>query len=539
MIMNLQFKYRINNSTSVTETTKLLHTLGEQITKLMSPKLTDCLKESPIPLVITLVANPHAEELEGSFNHKNGIYSIVSKKIESDINIYTFRNKLGRIDLLSHTDIFLVAIGLEEYKFVLEQNDKDEEDDKPVFEVKNPKWDLEDVLLPDDIKIRINRAIAIIEHKDLIFNKWGFSKIDKATKSIICFYGPAGTGKTMTAEAIASRLNKKIVHSSYAEIESKWVGEGAKNLHAIFSFAEENDAVLFFDEADSFLSSRIQTTESSSDKHYNRMSNELFQLLEEFNGCVIFATNLLTDVDAAFKSRIIDSIKFALPDSDARITLIKKMIPREFPLTELDDNQYKILAEISDGFSGRDIRKSVLLSLAGAATIYSQNNVFVFSFNDLKEGFEEVKNSRDMMNAENGILPNDITEELLQNQKRNENLIDIALYAMHSDGILNESEKTIIREFSKTLLGIEENSFALPEKGLSVICEEAKQGGYAKDLLDTAIRVIAVDGIFTPTEKDFIQSILSAMNTEIDTDDFFEYCQNMANSYKYWSNVVI
>lgn len=539
MIMNLQFKYRINNSTSVIDSTKLLHTLGEQITKLMSTKLADSLKKSPVPLVITLVANPYAEELEGSFNHKNGIHSIVSKKIESDVNIYTFRNKLGIINSLSHTDVVLVAIGLEEYKFVVEQNDKNVEDNKPVFEVKTPKWDLEDVLLPDDIKDRINRAIAIIEYKDLIFNKWGFSKIDKATKSIICFYGPAGTGKTMTAEAIASRLNKKIVHSSYAEIESKWVGEGAKNLHAIFSFAEENDAVLFFDEADSFLSSRIQTTESSSDKHYNRMSNELFQLLEEFNGCIIFATNLLTDVDAAFKSRIIDSIKFTLPDSDARITLIKKMIPREFPLTELDDNQYNILAEITEGFSGRDIRKSVLLSLAGAATRYSKNNVFVFSFNDLREGFEEVKNSRDMMNAENGIIPNDVTEELLKNQRRNENLVDIAIYAMHSDGILKESEKLIIRELSKALMGVEDNSYAIPEKSLSVICEEAKQGGYAKDLLDTAIRVIAVDGIFTPTEKDFIQTVLSIMNIETDTDSLFKYCQDMANSYNYWSNVEI
>ena len=87
--------------------------------------------------------------------------------------------------------------------------------------------------------------------------------------------------------------------ASYASIESKWVGEGPKNLRRIFSDAEEQDAILFFDEADSFLSKRVSNAETGSDKHYNRRSNEMFQLLESYNGIVIFATNLVSDFDTA------------------------------------------------------------------------------------------------------------------------------------------------------------------------------------------------------------------------------------------------
>ena len=344
----------------------------------------------------------------------------------------------------------------------------------------------------------------------------------------------------MTAEAIASRLGKKIVHSSYAEIESKWVGEGAKNLHAIFSFAEENDAVLFFDEADSFLSSRIQSTESSSDKHYNRMSNELFQLLEEFNGCIIFATNLLTDVDVAFKSRIIDSIRFNLPDEDGRKTLIKKMIPSEYPLINLSGEEYSVLSALSDGFSGRDIRKAVLLSLAESAIRYTREGVNHFDFEDIKSGFEEVKNAREAMDAENGIIPADEANEILQNQKRNENIVDIAIYAMYSDGVLEDSEKNIIRELSKALLGVaEEEPFEVPQKPLVEICNEAVHGGYVKDILDTAIRVIVVDGIFAETEKEFIITLLSLLKLNIDQEKLFDYCQNLSDNYKYWNSIDI
>ncbi|MBU5479439.1 ATP-binding protein [Eubacterium sp. MSJ-13] len=60
----------------------------------------------------------------------------------------------------------------------------------------------------------------------------------------------------MTAEAVAKALNKKVYHINYSELESKYVGETPKNIRRAFECAARDDAVLIFDEADSFLGKR-------------------------------------------------------------------------------------------------------------------------------------------------------------------------------------------------------------------------------------------------------------------------------------------
>lgn len=544
--MNIEFIKKADRSTSAIETLKALYKVEGNLGNLISSsKLKEYLKKSPVKIVITLIANPTEVELEGSHSHNDKIKSIVSTKIASDPNIYSFRNRLGSISVPEELETLLIAVGLCEYKIEEKENNTqlpDEDDERPIFLAKEPKYSFNEVLLDTETKERIIRALAIIKNRELIFDKWGYSKLDKATKSIICFYGPAGTGKTMTAEAIGDYLNKKVVHSSYAQIESKWVGEGAKNLHAIFQFAEENDAVLFFDEADSFLSSRLQTTESGSDKHYNRMSNELFQLLEEFNGCVIFSTNLLTDVDQAFKSRIIDSIEFKLPDVDTRIELIKRHIPANFPLANpINDSDYNELAALIDGFSGRDIRKSMLLSLAGAAVRYSEENIESFSFEDIKAGFLEVKHYKDSMSAAEGNIPTDVVEDLILRQKINENIIDVAIYSLYADGVLKDSERVLLNELSRALLGMTyDEVIPLPERSLEEICKDVIEQGVSKDILDTAIKVLSVDGEVDNTEVDFLKRLTRNLNyPESVIDSIIEYCKRTAELNMTWKELVL
>ena len=62
--------------------------------------------------------------------------------------------------------------------------------------------------------------------------------------------GPPGTGKTICAEAVAHALGMKLLVVDYAEAESMWVGETPKNIARLFRAAADEDAVLFFDEAD-------------------------------------------------------------------------------------------------------------------------------------------------------------------------------------------------------------------------------------------------------------------------------------------------
>jgi len=539
--MNVKFFNSINNCNSAIEASIAMEKVQKEITSLLNSRVKDYLKGSPISLAVTIIANPDDGELFKAHKHNEKIWSVLSDELASDPNLYAFRNRLGSIDIPPVFKRLLIALGIEQYTPASKStssNDgnSDDDDDRPVFKLKEPKWNLDDVILDEVTRLRILRALSIIENQSIIFDEWGFRDIDKSTKSIICFYGAPGTGKTRTAEAIASYLKKTIVHSSYAEIESKWVGEGAKNLHAIFQFAEENNAVLFFDEADSFLSSRIKSTEGSSDKHYNRMSNELFQLLEDFNGCVVFSTNLLTDVDDAFKSRIIDSIKFELPDATTRVKLIKLHIPSKFPLSEeITDEQYMTIAEIADGFSGRDIRKSVLLSLAGASLKKVKEGVNSFGYDDIVSGFIEVSEYKKNMLGEEGVIPIEEVENVIANQKKNENLVDLAIYSMYSDGVLHSSEIQLIKEYSKALLGASVNEpIELPSKSLQNICIDAVNHNYAEEALDVALRVIAADGDFADGESHFITELAKLLKFDTSIEKIIEYGKHLTEVNRQW-----
>lgn len=537
--MNVKFFNSVNNCSSAIEASIALETVQKQISSLLNSKVKDYLKGSPLSLAITIIANPNEDQLLNAHKHNDKVWSVLSDELSSDPNLYAFRNRLGSIDIPSIFKGVLIALGLSQFipdSQSKSRNNDDDDDEKPVFTLKNPKWTLDDVILGDETKSQILRALSIIENKDLIFQEWGFEKVDKSTKSIICFYGAPGTGKTRTAEAIAAYLKKPIVHSSYAEIESKWVGEGAKNLHAIFEFAETNDAVLFFDEADSFLSSRIKSTEGSSDKHYNRMSNELFQLLEDFNGCVVFSTNLLTDVDEAFKSRIIDSIKFELPDVETRIKLIKLHIPDKFPISEeISEEQYIHIAEIADGFSGRDIRKSILLSLAGASLKKVRDGIQSFGYDDIVAGFIEVSDYKKAMLGEEGFIPVNEVEDIIAKQKKNENLVDLAIYAMYSDGLLHESEIQLIKEYSNALLGSPvEEPIELPSKSIQNICMDAINNNYTNEALDVVLRVIAADGYFDDRESQFISDVVSFLKLNASIKNIIEYGKHLSEVNNQW-----
>lgn len=322
-----------------------------------------------------------------------------------------------------------------------------ENDKLPDFEATDPKYSLDRVILDDCTKKQINRAIALIRNQKLIYDTWGFKDIDPNTKTILCFFGAPGTGKTMCAHAIAKELGKKIMIASYASIESKWVGEGPKNMRKIFSDATTQDALLFFDEADSFLSKRVNNAETGSDKHYNRMSNEMFQLLEDFDGIVIFATNLVSDFDKAFKSRILSFIEFSLPDKETRRDLIKALLPSKLPLkNDIDDNLLEVLSDASDGFSGREIRKAILISLSDGAL----NGVLEFDVNSLIIGFKSVQQERSSIET-TASQERNIISDFIDTTNQNKYIINICLWAISQNGQIGNKVKSVLYKICRLL----------------------------------------------------------------------------------------
>lgn len=257
----------------------------------------------------------------------------------------------------------LIDIVMEKKEPKAFDNQNSEKEGKTIaefFPIK-PKYDFSQIILDDGIRIELFDAIKVIECKDLIYNQWGFREIDAVPRSVLNFYGAPGTGKTMCAHAIARHLGKSLLALNYSEIESKYVGEAPKNLQKAFDVAKESDSVLFFDEADSFLGKRIENVTQGADQALNSLRSQMLILLEEFEGVVLFATNLVTNFDPAFESRILKHIRFELPNQEARAAIIKKMIPSRLPIeVPFTDEQYMEASSLIDGFSGREIKGAIL-----------------------------------------------------------------------------------------------------------------------------------------------------------------------------------
>lgn len=226
------------------------------------------------------------------------------------------------------------------------------------YHASEPRYSFEQVVLPAAVLEKIEEAIGIIEVESKVFDDWGLRSIMPVASSALSFYGPPGTGKSMAAEAIAKKLGKKILSASYADIESKYHGEGPKMVKAIFKAAENDNAVLFLDESDSLLSKRLTNVTDGSAQAINSMRSQLLISLEQFRGIVIFATNLVINYDKAFLSRLIN-IEFAYPDAEEREKIWWNHLRSKGIRIPLDEDvNIRILAE-DYNFCGREIKNAV------------------------------------------------------------------------------------------------------------------------------------------------------------------------------------
>jgi SpoVK/Ycf46/Vps4 family AAA+-type ATPase len=223
-----------------------------------------------------------------------------------------------------------------------------------------------DVILPPRTRAALDEALSQVRSHELIFNQWGLGERHSSGLGLAFnFAGPPGTGKTICAEAIATTLGKRLLSVRYAEMESMWAGETPKNVAAVFRMATEENAVLFFDEADAIASRRSTSSTHGYQRESNTVVNVLLKELESFNGVVIFATNLAVNFDPAFERRIRTHVLFEMPGVEEREQIWKVQVhPVKTPLG--DDVNFRALAE-RYAVSGGDIKNAVLKAATMAA----------------------------------------------------------------------------------------------------------------------------------------------------------------------------
>ncbi len=227
------------------------------------------------------------------------------------------------------------------------------------YVIQLPKYQFKDIILDEKQYKEIMLAIGYEQNKQLLMKQWGMEHLYPENKGLfINLYGESGTGKTMAAHAIASALEKKIIIVNYAEIESKYVGETSKNLIRIFSFARKMDAILLLDEADALLSKRVTNMSNSTDVSVNQTKSVLLNLLNDYEGIVVFTTNFISNYDFAFMRRIPFQIKFSLPNERQRMKLWKHYLSSDMPYNLCIEN----ISKKYENISGSDIANSVLMA---------------------------------------------------------------------------------------------------------------------------------------------------------------------------------
>lgn len=230
--------------------------------------------------------------------------------------------------------------------------------------ISKPKFKLEDMIISAEAYDSLTTVIHARECRQKVFEDWDLKSVMPDKQSLMVnIYGAPGTGKTMAAHSIAHALNKNLICVNYAEIESKYVGETGKNLTKLFEFASLSDVIIFFDEADAFLSKRVTNMSSSTDVSVNQTRSVLLTLLNDYAGMVIFATNFISNYDPAFMRRIQYHIKLEMPNSSAREKLWRKYIPPKMP-AKID---CALIAEKFDNITGSDISNAVLKAALKAA----------------------------------------------------------------------------------------------------------------------------------------------------------------------------
>jgi len=186
----------------------------------------------------------------------------------------------------------------------------------------------------EDIADRGKESLARLRYQRRVFDDWGMHRVATTGRGISAlFQGPPGTGKTMLAGALARELGIEMYRVDLSKVMSKWIGETERNLGNVFSAAEQSQAVILFDEADSLFSKRTEV-KSSNDRFANLEVNYLLQRLDSFLGIAILTTNLGTAIDSAFKRRLTFRIQFPVPDEEQREQLWRVHLPATVPLAD-------------------------------------------------------------------------------------------------------------------------------------------------------------------------------------------------------------
>lgn len=203
--------------------------------------------------------------------------------------------------------------------------------------------DMTSLVLSQELKEKLDRVIKEYLKKETL------SKYGLANRRKLLLYGTSGTGKTMTASALAKEFNLPFFVVRTEKVVTKFMGETGQKLGRIFDFINEVPAVYLFDEFDAIGSQRGMDNEVGEQR---RILNTFLQLLErdDSDSFIIAATNSIESIDKAMFRRFDDVIEYKLPDREQRLALLREYL---YTAKDLD---FSSAEPLFDGMSHAEIK---------------------------------------------------------------------------------------------------------------------------------------------------------------------------------------
>jgi SpoVK/Ycf46/Vps4 family AAA+-type ATPase len=197
----------------------------------------------------------------------------------------------------------------------------------------------------------------------------------------VLFFGPPGTGKTMTACLLGKYTGSDVFRIDLSLVFSKYIVETEKNLSKLFDKAANKDWILFFDEADSIFGKRTNVRDAH-DKYANQEVSYLLQRIESHAGLVILASNMKNNIDSSFTRRFNTIVEFENPGVTEREQMWQNYIPSTVSLDP------KIsLKEIARRFEIAGANIVNIIHYAGLQTL--ENHSDFLSYDDLMKGIRK------------------------------------------------------------------------------------------------------------------------------------------------------